>query len=81
MLGTLCNVSANVRQHILSEGVQGGIQDQVGWGPGQADLVVGSTVHCRRLGLDGLSCPFQLNHSVILYLESPIFIISLESLK
>jgi len=78
MLGTLYNVSANVRQHILSEGVQGGIQDQVGWGSGQ---VVGSTVHCRRLGLDGLSCPFQLNHSVILYLESPIFIISLESLK
>ena len=30
----------------ISENVQG----QVGWGPGQLDLVVGKTAHGRRVG-------------------------------
>jgi len=31
----------------------GGIQGQVGWGPGQPDLVCGNPAHGRGLKLDG----------------------------
>ena len=34
--------------------IPGGAQDQVGWGPGQPELVGGSLAHSRELELDGL---------------------------
>jgi len=30
--------------------IPGGIQDQVGWGPGQPDLLGGNTAHSREFG-------------------------------
>jgi len=35
------------------------IQGQVGWGHGQPELLGGSPVHGRGLGLSGLRGPFQ----------------------
>ena len=39
--------------------IPGGFQGQVGWGPGQPDLVGGSPAHGRGLELDGLWCSLQ----------------------
>ena len=41
--------------------IPGGIQGQVGWGPGQPELVGGSSAHGRELELDDLLSPFQPN--------------------
>ena len=50
--------------------VPGGVEDQVGWGPGQPglvlDLEVGGPACGRELELDDLWSPFQPNHSMIL---------------
>ena len=34
--------------------VPGGVQGQVGWNPGQPDLVGGNPAHCMGLELDNL---------------------------
>jgi len=34
--------------------ISGGAQGQVGWGPGQPELVGGNPAHAERLELDGL---------------------------
>jgi len=39
--------------------ITGEVQSQVGWGPGQPDLVGGSPAHSRDLELDNLQGPFQ----------------------
>ena len=39
--------------------IPGGTQGQVGWGPGQPELVGGSPAHGRGLELGDLQCPFQ----------------------
>jgi len=42
----------------------GGTQGQVGWGPGQPELVGGSPAHGRGLGWLGFEVPSNPNHSV-----------------
>ena len=39
--------------------IPGDIQGQVGWGPGQLELVGGSPAYGGGVGLGGLSGPFQ----------------------
>ena len=39
--------------------IPGGIQGQVGWGPGQPGLVVGDPAHSRGLKLDDHCGPFH----------------------
>jgi len=39
--------------------IPGGAQDQVGWGPGQPELVGGNPAHVMVLELDDLKGPFQ----------------------
>ena len=41
--------------------ISGGGQSQLGWGPGQPELVDVSPTHGRELELDHLYGPFQLN--------------------
>ena len=38
--------------------IPGGIQGQVGWGPGQPNLGEGDPAHCKWLELDGLYVSF-----------------------
>jgi len=46
--------------------IPGGAQGQVGWGPGQPELVGGSPAHGRGWGGVGFEVPSSPNHSVIL---------------
>ena len=47
--------------------IPGGAQGQVGWGPGQPELVGGSPTHGRGWGWVGFKVPSNSNCSVILY--------------
>ena len=47
--------------------IPGGAQGQVGWGPGQPELVGGSPAHGRGWGWVGFELPSNPNHSVILW--------------
>ena len=48
--------------------IPGGIQSQVGWGPGQPQLVGSGPAHGRGLGLGGICGPFQLKPFYIMFL-------------
>jgi len=50
--------------------IPGGIQAQVGWGPGQPELLGGSPAHGRGLGLVGFGIPANPSHFVIHHLDS-----------
>ena len=50
--------------------IPGDIQGQVGWGPGQPDLVVGNAVQGRGLELEILRVSSKPSHSMILRYDS-----------
>jgi len=53
--------------------IPAGTQGQVGWGPGQPELVGGSPAHGRGWHWVGFELPSNHSHSVILPLSTQIF--------
>jgi len=51
--------SGTAAQRSCGCSIPGGVQGQVGWGPGQPELVGGNSSHSRGLELGGLQGPFQ----------------------
>ena len=62
-VGIFCAEGGETLAQVAQRGgrcpVPGNIQGQVGQGSEQPDLVEDVPAHCRGVGLDGLSCPFQ----------------------
>ncbi len=44
---------AQAAQRSCGYSITGGVQGQLGWGPGQPDLVGGNPAHISKLELDG----------------------------